>query len=147
MTVYRYRLEVDIGAIQNQVPGTPTFIDVASLVLVDVDVAVPDAATQADLDAAMLLFGFVFVATDPATPIEDAAAADLPTGTPVEISDSTNSAGTGTALALANHVHSHGTRGGGTLHAVAVAGFPEQQDSSRASARRSSMGLQQVPQL
>lgn len=44
----------------------------------------------------------------------------------IEISDSTNAQGNATELAAANHVHAHGVRGGGTLHAAsttAEAGF------------------------
>lgn len=42
--------------------------------------------------------------------------------TPVEISDTTNSAGVSALIVRADHVHAHGVRGGGTLHATAVAG-------------------------
>lgn len=48
-------------------------------------------------------------------------------GTPVSLSDATNSAGaSNTDFAAADHVHAHGARGGGTLHSEAttlVAGF------------------------
>lgn len=46
--------------------------------------------------------------------------------TPTELSDSTNAAGTAIALVRSDHVHAHGNRGGGPLHAVATptaAGF------------------------
>jgi hypothetical protein len=49
---------------------------------------------------------------------------DITTDTAVELTDSTNSEGSLTPLARANHTHAHGNRGGGTLHAVAVAGAP-----------------------
>lgn len=42
----------------------------------------------------------------------------LPTGSPVTISDSTNSDGIENTFARADHGHSHGNRGGGSLHAV-----------------------------
>jgi len=47
---------------------------------------------------------------------------DVATATAVELTDATNGAGSGSSLALANHTHAHGNRGGGTLHAAAVAG-------------------------
>lgn len=51
---------------------------------------------------------------------------DILPGIPVTISDTTNSQGTSDLFALADHVHSHGNRGGGSLHADAttlVSGF------------------------
>jgi hypothetical protein len=39
-------------------------------------------------------------------------------GTPVAITDSTNTDGTATTLSHSDHVHAHGNRGGGALHAV-----------------------------
>ena len=55
-------------------------------------------------------------------------------GSPVSISDSTNSDGVSTSVARSDHVHSHGTRGGGTLHAAAttsVAGFMSGADKTK----------------
>jgi hypothetical protein len=55
----------------------------------------------------------------------------LATASAVGITDATNGAGSSTNLALADHVHAHGTRGGGTLHAVASstgAGFKPQSN-------------------
>lgn len=45
----------------------------------------------------------------------------LATGIASTISDSTNSIGTANALARQDHVHAHGNRGGGTLHAAVTA--------------------------
>jgi len=42
----------------------------------------------------------------------------VPKGTPVEITDATNAQGDGSSFAVNNHQHSHGSRGGGSLHAV-----------------------------
>jgi hypothetical protein len=47
---------------------------------------------------------------------------DIKSGAGVDITDSTNTAGTGPGFALEGHSHSHGNRGGGSLHAAAVAG-------------------------
>lgn len=47
---------------------------------------------------------------------------DVSTAAAVEITDSTNAEGAATSLARSNHQHAHGNRGGGSLHAVAVAG-------------------------
>ena len=42
------------------------------------------------------------------------------TGTPAEITDSTNTLGSAAALAPRDHAHAHGNRGGGSLHALAT---------------------------
>lgn len=42
----------------------------------------------------------------------------LALGSPVDISDSTNSAGSAASFVRSDHVHAHGNRGGGTLHAL-----------------------------
>lgn len=50
---------------------------------------------------------------------------------PVEITDSTNAAGSGPGFAPGNHQHAHGSRGGGNLHAKASAagdGFKPQSN-------------------
>lgn len=55
-------------------------------------------------------------------------------GLPVDITDTTNSLGTSSEVARGNHVHAHGDRGGGTLHAVAttlVAGFMSAVDKAK----------------
>ena len=49
---------------------------------------------------------------------------DVTTATAVELTDSTNAEGAATSLARSNHTHAHGNRGGGSLHALAVAGAP-----------------------
>lgn len=52
----------------------------------------------------------------------------------IAITDSTNSQGVSSAFSRADHSHSHGSRGGGTLHAVAttsVAGFLSAADKVR----------------
>ena len=49
---------------------------------------------------------------------------DVSTASASEITDSTNSEGAATSLARSDHGHAHGVRGGGTLHADAVAGAP-----------------------
>jgi parallel beta-helix repeat protein len=57
-------------------------------------------------------------------------------GTPVEISDATNDAGSGSNFARDNHVHAHGNRGGGSLHALAtplIAGFMSPADKAALS--------------
>lgn len=61
---------------------------------------------------------------DQAASTTDSATQTLmaPTAAPSTISDSTNSAGTANTLARSDHIHAHGDRGGGSLHAVAVAG-------------------------
>lgn len=54
-------------------------------------------------------------------------------GNPVTISDSTNADGVDTGFARADHLHAHGSRGGGTLHDVAtssVAGFMSATDKA-----------------
>lgn len=63
-----------------------------------------------------------------------ASAVALTTNTPQTISDSTNTLGTGTASAKDDHVHSHGSRGGSSLHTVAttsVAGFESATDKTK----------------
>lgn len=58
----------------------------------------------------------------------------ITTGTAVEITDSTNSAGTANSLARSDHQHAHGSRGGGTLHDAAttvVAGFMSSADKTK----------------
>jgi hypothetical protein len=53
------------------------------------------------------------------------------TAAAVELTDSTNAEGSASELARADHTHSHGTRGGGTLHTVATtstAGFMSAAD-------------------
>jgi hypothetical protein len=58
----------------------------------------------------------------------------LAVGSPSEISDSTNSAGVGTRVVRNDHVHAHGDRGGGSLHAAAttsVAGFLSAADKTK----------------
>jgi hypothetical protein len=47
---------------------------------------------------------------------------DISTAAAVDLTDATSAAGASVSLARADHTHSHGARGGGTLHAVAVAG-------------------------
>lgn len=56
---------------------------------------------------------------------------DAVTATAVEITDSTNGEGAAASLARSDHLHAHGNRGGGTLHALAttvVAGFMDPAD-------------------
>lgn len=56
---------------------------------------------------------------------------DAVTGVAVALTDSTNAEGTAASLARSDHTHSHGARGGGTLHALAtasVAGFMSAAD-------------------
>lgn len=58
----------------------------------------------------------------------------LTTATPVTIDDSTNSVGTANSFSRSDHVHAHGVRGGGTLHAVAtpsLAGFMSAVDKTK----------------
>jgi len=59
------------------------------------------------------------------------SAAGVSYGSPVGLSDSSNSDGIATSVARSDHVHSHGNRGGGTLHAPStqsVAGFMSTTD-------------------
>ena len=59
---------------------------------------------------------------------------NIPTGTPSEISDSTNTQGSASAFANQSHIHSHGNRGGGTLHAAvttSVNGFMIAADKTK----------------
>jgi hypothetical protein len=56
------------------------------------------------------------------------------TAAPTTISDSTNTQGTATSGVRSDHVHAHGNRGGGTLHAVAsssTAGFMSAADKAK----------------
>lgn len=46
---------------------------------------------------------------------------DVTTSIAVTLTDSTNGAGSASTLSLSDHTHSHGSRGGGSLHALAVA--------------------------
>lgn len=58
----------------------------------------------------------------------------LATGTPSDITDSTNSVGAGPGYSPFNHLHAHGSRGGGSLHALATAiahGFMSSTDKSK----------------
>lgn len=69
----------------------------------------------------------------------------LSTATAVEITDSTNSEGNATSFARSNHGHSHGSRGGGSLHAVAttsVAGFMSAADKVKVDALPALFGTQ-----
>lgn len=62
---------------------------------------------------------------------------NIATGNPVEITDSTTSAGTGSALVKANHQHPHGNRGGGSLHApvtISADGFMSAADKVKLNA-------------
>lgn len=59
---------------------------------------------------------------------------DVSTAAAVELTDSTNAEGVATSLARSDHTHAHGSRGGGTLHAVAttsVAGFMSGADKTK----------------
>jgi hypothetical protein len=59
---------------------------------------------------------------------------DVLIATAVELTDTTNSEGTGAALTKANHLHAHGDRAGGTLHALAtitVPGFMSPSDKEK----------------
>ena len=59
---------------------------------------------------------------------------DVTTAAAVELTDSTNAEGVATSLARSDHTHAHGTRGGGTLHALAtvsVAGFLSAADKTK----------------
>lgn len=47
---------------------------------------------------------------------------DITTAAAIDITDSTNGEGAATTLARSNHTHGHGNRGGGSLHANAIAG-------------------------
>lgn len=47
---------------------------------------------------------------------------DIRTGAGATLTDNTNTPGAGPGFAVEGHSHGHGSRGGGTLHAVAVAG-------------------------
>lgn len=47
---------------------------------------------------------------------------DVSTAAAVELTDAANAEGAATSLARSDHTHAHGNRGGGTLHAEAVAG-------------------------
>jgi hypothetical protein len=58
---------------------------------------------------------------------------DVATAPAVELTDSTNTEGTAVNLARADHQHSHGSRAGGTLHALGtttVAGFMSPTDKT-----------------
>jgi len=62
---------------------------------------------------------------------------DVTTAAAIELTDSTNAEGTATSLARSDHTHSHGARGGGTLHALATAlanGFLSAADFSKLAA-------------
>lgn len=59
----------------------------------------------------------------------------LTTATAATITDSTNAEGSATSFARSDHSHSHGTRGGGTLHAATSssgAGFMQQSNMAAA---------------
>jgi hypothetical protein len=59
---------------------------------------------------------------------------DVSTAAAVDLTDATNAEGVSVSLARADHTHSHGARGGGTLHAVAttsVAGFLSGADKTK----------------
>lgn len=47
---------------------------------------------------------------------------DVSTAAAIDLTDATNAEGAATTLARSNHTHSHGARGGGTLHAIATGG-------------------------
>lgn len=58
----------------------------------------------------------------------------ITTATAIGITDSTNGAGTANSLVRSDHVHAHGNRGGGALHAAAtisVAGFMTATDKTK----------------
>ena len=68
----------------------------------------------------------------------------LPTAVAVAISDSSNSEGGSSFFARSDHVHSHGSRGGGTLHALATiseAGFLSASDKTLLQNAGSANGL------
>lgn len=65
------------------------------------------------------------------------SSAAVSVASPQSISDSTNTAGVATQASPADHVHAHGNRGGGTLHAAATsttAGFMSAADKSKVDA-------------
>lgn len=55
------------------------------------------------------------------TPAREDHKHDITTAIAVGITDSTNAEGSGSALSRSDHIHAHGDRGGGTLHAVVIA--------------------------
>jgi hypothetical protein len=59
---------------------------------------------------------------------------DVATASAVELTDTTNGEGTSDSLARADHLHAHGDRAGGTLHALAtttVPGFMSDADKTK----------------
>jgi phage-related tail fiber protein len=108
--------------------ANPITLDTTPLVFTQFFSSPLATTTPADVDAALAAVG---------TGLTAARADhkhDIVTGSPVEISDSTNSDGTSTGVPLADHVHAHGNRGGGTLHAAAttlVNGFMSSADKTK----------------
>jgi len=79
------------------------------------------------------IFNILTVANPGAVFIDKANIRWLSSTTPEELTDSSGSVGTGNTAARADHVHAHGDRGGGTLHADAttsVSGFMSGTDKT-----------------
>lgn len=73
---------------------------------------------------------------------------DILPGLPVTISDSSNSQGTSDLFSSADHVHAHGNRGGGSLHADAttlVSGFLSASDKVKLNANTTDVTLSGTP--
>jgi hypothetical protein len=70
---------------------------------------------------------------------------DVSTAAAVELTDSTNAEGAASTLARSNHTHAHGSRGGGSLHAAAIAagaaGFMSGADKSKVDNLPTSFGV------
>lgn len=69
----------------------------------------------------------------------------LATASAIELTDSTNAEGNATSFARSNHTHSHGNRGGGTLHAaatVSVNGFMSSTDKTKLDGLSATFGTQ-----
>jgi hypothetical protein len=75
MTVYRYKLGgLDSAALQAAVALPVTVNAPAPVEFIDLTVTAPTATDKEDLDAAMLLQGFVFYSTDPTITVQQEAA-------------------------------------------------------------------------
>lgn len=63
---------------------------------------------------------------------------DITTAVAVDVTDATNAEGVATTLARSDHTHAHGSRGGGALHALAIAsgaaGFMSGADKAKLDA-------------
>ncbi|MDX1421546.1 MAG: hypothetical protein R3322_00310 [Kiloniellales bacterium] len=131
--VSNQRLQIEVSPTAS---GVSTFTEG---VVLQIDDAVSGAVDT--LDQFMESVGFVLDLSNPQVDLDTHGSRHAPSGSdplslgaPIAISDTTNSAGSANSFPRSDHVHAHGSRGGGTLHTAAtagVSGFMSAADKSK----------------